>query len=57
MGGRGTVLNTLVGVLVLGIISNIMNLTGVPGYHQQVVMGLIIIVAILAQRSSNATHH
>ena len=57
MGGRGTVLNTLVGVLVLGIIANVMNLTGVPGYHQQVVMGLIIIVAILAQRSSNSSQH
>jgi ribose transport system permease protein len=57
MGGRGTVLNTLVGVLILGSIANIMNLTGVPGYHQQVVMGVIIVVAILVQRSSNATHH
>jgi len=56
-GGRGTVLNTLVGVLTLGIIANVMNLTSVPGYHQQVVMGIIIIVAILAQRSSNATRH
>ena len=51
-GGRGTVLNTLVGVLVLGIIANIMNLTSVPGYHQQVVTGVIIVVAILAQRGS-----
>ena len=48
-----TVLSTvLVGVLVLGIIANIMNLTSVPGYHQQVVMGVIIVVAILAQRGS-----
>ena len=53
-GGRGTVLNTLVGVLILGVIANIMNLTSVPGYHQQVVMGLIIVVAILAQRSAGA---
>ncbi len=57
MGGRGTVVNTLIGVLTLGVIANIMNLTSVPGYHQQVVMGAIIIVAILAQRSSNAARH
>ena len=56
-GGRGTVLNTLVGVLTLGIIANIMNLTSVPGYHQQVVMGLIIVTAILLQRGSNAVRH
>lgn len=53
-GGRGTVLNTLVGVLILGVIANIMNLTSVPGYHQQVVMGAIILVAIIAQRGAGA---
>lgn len=54
-GGRGTVLNTLVGVLILGVIANVMNLTSVPGYHQQVVMGIIILVAIVAQRSAGAS--
>jgi ribose transport system permease protein len=51
-GGRGNVLNTFVGVVILGVIANIMNLTSVPGYHQQVVMGVIILAAILAQRSA-----
>lgn len=54
-GGRGTVLNTLVGVITLGVIGNIMNLASVPGYHQQVVMGVIIIIAILAQRGTRGT--
>jgi ribose/xylose/arabinose/galactoside ABC-type transport system permease subunit len=49
MGGRGGVVNTLLGALVMGIIANIMNLAGVPGYHQQVYMGLIIVVAMLLQ--------
>ena len=49
MGGRGGVINTLLGALVMGIIANIMNLAGVPGYHQQVYMGLIIVVAMLIQ--------
>lgn len=56
-GGRGNVLNTLVGVVILGVIANIMNLTSVPGYHQQVVMGVIILVAILAQRGAAASRH
>lgn len=54
-GGRGTVLNTLVGVITLGVIGNIMNLASVPGYHQQVVMGVIIVIAILAQRGTAGT--
>lgn len=49
MGGRGGIINTLLGVLVLGVIGNIMNLAGVPGYHQQVFMGAIIVVAMLLQ--------
>ena len=49
MGGRGGVINTLLGALVMGIIANIMNLAGVPGYEQQVYMGLIIVVAMLIQ--------
>lgn len=52
MGGRGGALNTLIGVLILGIIANMMNLGRVPGYHQQVFMGCIIIVAMLLQYAS-----
>ena len=49
MGGRGGVINTFLGALIMGIIANIMNLAGVPGYHQQVYMGAIIVVAMLLQ--------
>lgn len=49
MGGRGGVVNTLLGALIMGIIANIMNLGGVPGYHQQVYMGVIIVIAMLLQ--------
>jgi ribose transport system permease protein len=48
-GGRGTALNTLLGVLVLGMIGNIMNLKNVPSYPQQVIQGLIIVFAVLLQ--------
>jgi len=48
-GGRGTVFNTLIGVMILSIISNIMNLMNIPGYHQQVVKGAIIILAVMLE--------
>ncbi|QKK33287.1 ABC transporter permease (plasmid) [Rhizobium indicum] len=54
MGGKGGVINTLLGALVMGIIANIMNLAGVPGYHQQVYMGAIIVVAMLLQYSTGS---
>ena len=49
MGGRGGVLNTFIGVMILGVIGNIMNLAGVPGYNQQVYLGIIIVVAVAIQ--------
>ncbi len=49
-GGKGTVINTLMGVLILGLIGNILNLLNVPSYPQQVVKGAIIIFAVLLQR-------
>lgn len=48
-GGKGTAVNTLLGVLILGIIGNLMNLQNVPSYPQQVIKGLIIIAAVLMQ--------
>ncbi|WP_158975954.1 ABC transporter permease [Cellulophaga sp. L1A9] len=52
-GGRGSAINTLMGVLILGLISNILNLLNVPSYPQQIVKGGIIIFAVLLQRFEN----
>ena len=49
-GGKGSAINTLLGVLILGMIGNIMNLMNIPAYSQQVIKGLIIITAVLLQR-------
>lgn len=46
-GGEGSVVGTIVGALILTIISNAMNLMSVNAYLQEVVMGLIIIIALL----------
>lgn len=45
-GGLGTVVGTLAGALIVGVLGNIMNLIGVGSYIQQIVMGLIIVVAV-----------
>ncbi|MCK5465334.1 MAG: ABC transporter permease [Bacteroidales bacterium] len=50
MGGKGSAINTLLGVFILGMIGNIMNLMNIPAYSQQVIKGLIIIMAVLMQR-------
>jgi ribose transport system permease protein len=52
-GGKGTVLNTVIGVIILGLIGNIMNLLSVAAYPQQIIKGAIIIFAVLLQSVSD----
>jgi ribose transport system permease protein len=46
MGGQGSVLQTLVGVLIVVVLSNGMVLMGIPPTVQQAVQGLMIIAAV-----------
>lgn len=47
-GGAGTILGTVLGALLMNVLSSGMNLVGVSAYWQKFVMGLIIIVAVSA---------
>jgi ribose transport system permease protein len=49
-GGRGKILNTLIGALIIAVIQNGMNLTGVESYTQKIVLGLVILGAVLLDR-------
>jgi ribose transport system permease protein len=46
-GGEGKILGTLIGALIIAVIWNGMNLTGVESYTQKVVLGLVILGAVL----------
>jgi inositol transport system permease protein len=46
-GGRGSMAGTLIGVLLIGVINNGLDLLNVTSYYQQVVMGIIIIGAVV----------
>ncbi len=47
MGGQGSVIGTLIGALIMGVLRNGLNLLGVSSFIQQVVIGLVIIAAVL----------
>lgn len=47
-GGRGSMLGTLLGVLVITLIGNGLVLLGINPFFQQVVRGVIIVIAVLA---------
>lgn len=45
-GGHGTLLGTLLGCLIMGCISNILNLMGVNSFIQLIIKGIIIVVSV-----------
>jgi len=46
-GGIGSIPGTLVGGLIVGILKNILNLTNVSPYWQQILKGVIILIAVI----------
>lgn len=49
-GGRGKIQGTLIGVLIIAVLNNGLNILGVSSYYQAVVKGLVILLAVLADR-------
>lgn len=49
-GGRGTITGTLIGAMILGIISNVLVMWSITPNLQGLIKGLVIIVAVLIQR-------
>jgi ribose/xylose/arabinose/galactoside ABC-type transport system permease subunit len=50
-GGKGSILGTLGGVLLLGLLSNVFNIVQIDIYYQQFLLGLIVLIAVAAYRS------
>ncbi|GIP64497.1 ribose ABC transporter permease [Virgibacillus pantothenticus] len=51
-GGRGRIFGTLIGALIIGVIDNGLNLLNVSSFYQQIVKGLVILLAVLLDRKS-----
>ena len=47
MGGEGTLIGTLIGALIMGVLRNGLNLLGVSSFLQQIVIGAVIVGAVL----------
>lgn len=53
-GGRGWIVGTLIGALIIGVLNNGLNLIGVSSFFQQVVKGAVILIAVLLDRKKTA---
>lgn len=49
-GGRGRIWGTFVGVLIIAVLNNGLNILGVSSYYQDVVKGVVILIAVLSDR-------
>lgn len=52
-GGRGSLIGAFVGMLIIGVMNNVLNTIGVPTFLLDAVKGLIIIFAVLLQKKDN----
>lgn len=50
-GGRGWIVGTLIGAMIIGVLDNGLNLLNVSSFYQQVVKGVVILIAVLLDRS------
>lgn len=46
LGGEGTIIGALIGAFMMGILRNGLNLNGVNSFWQQIVIGIVLIVAV-----------
>lgn len=49
-GGRGRIWKTFVGVLIIAVLNNGLNILGVTSYYQDVVKGIVILIAVMSDR-------
>ncbi|MDR1902811.1 MAG: ABC transporter permease [Treponema sp.] len=47
-GGSGSIVGTIIGAIIVGIINNVQNLLNINAYWQQIIKGLIILFAVIA---------
>lgn len=50
-GGEGSVVGTIIGALIIGVLSNGLNLVNVSPFYQAIVKGLVILLAVMIKRN------
>ncbi|MEN6572233.1 MAG: ABC transporter permease [Anaerolineaceae bacterium] len=54
-GGKGTILGTVLGTLIIAVMNNLLNLLGVPPFLREAFKGVIVIGAVLLQKKDSSS--
>ena len=49
-GGQGTIIGTIIGALIIGILNNALNLMDVSSYYQMIAKAIVILIAVLLDK-------
>ncbi|EKM23250.1 branched-chain amino acid transport system / permease component family protein [Vibrio harveyi] len=52
MGGKGRIMGTLIGALIIGFLNNALNLLDVSSYYQMIVKAVVILLAVLVDNKN-----
>ncbi|MFF5078170.1 ABC transporter permease [Actinoplanes sp. NPDC000266] len=55
-GGKGTVFGTVLGVLLLGVVANVLNLLQISSYYQTISVGAVLLIAAIANTLQRRRH-
>src|SRR5579883_1962443 len=50
MGGRGLIVGTFIGALLIGLLNNVMDLLNIESYTQEIVLGVVILLAVVLEQ-------
>lgn len=53
LGGRGRLFGTFIGVLIIGVLNNGLNIIGVSAFYQQFIKGIVILLAVILDRKNS----
>ncbi|MDQ4114900.1 MAG: ABC transporter permease [Actinomycetota bacterium] len=56
-GGHGTIVGTALGVLLIGLVANSLNLLQVSSYYQQISVGAVLLLAAISNQIQRRTRH
>jgi ribose transport system permease protein len=54
-GGKGSIIGTVLGALIIAVMNNLLNLMGVPPFLREAFKGVIVIGAVLLQKKDSSS--